>query len=420
MDNYKEFPGKKPYATWSDTTAVADIMQSMITNAKLDTKAQQAAQAILDYAPNMEIELRPSLIQIKESKQRNEEGYPYSCMMFCGIGSMTLMASPDMMADADIETAFASWLEAYMTEKGVGKWINKDSVAEMPEVKKQISDNEKKFKRAFNKCLKGDYRDRWIDFSRDMDKIYATIKDLEIELMIECIKAKIKKTPYEELLTNAYKLFYYSDKRLSLKKTEHLLAELKESRTPTVKSLFENQDFEVWEKEDKAGFKKLAMNPDNAADVVKTLKYIVDNSDSYFKLRRFDSMFSNLEIHNKSDIVYEDAIFGHALRYKECESLLAEYVHKQTEYNKKYPIHYVYGFSVLQNQPVGHIAAASLAILNSTKYDSDIAAFLQSLEECDWFERMCKDMRGHLKRNKMIGDLPVTFAKYPEVKPVFE
>ena len=421
MENYKEFPGKRPYAIWSDTTSVADIMQSMIANAKLNIETQKIAQAILDYASNMEIDLRPSLVSIKESKPRNERGYPYSCMIFCDISKMSMMASPDMMADVDeIDPAFANWLEAYMTEKGVGKWINKEAIAEMPEVKKQKSDNEDKFKRVFNKCLKGDYHDRWIKFSQDMDKIYASVKDPEIELMIECIKGKIKKTPYEELLTNAYKLFHYSDKRLSLKKTEHLLAELKEGRTPTVKNLFENQDFEIWEKQDKAGFEKLAMNPNNVADVVKTLKYIVDNSDSYFKLRRFDSLFSNLEIRNKADIVYEDALFGHAMQYKECESLLVEYVHKQTEYNKKYPIHYVYGYSTLQNQPVGHIAAASLAIFDSAKYDSNIAAFLQSLEECDWFERMCKEMRGHLKRNKMTDDLPETFAKYPELKPVFE
>ena len=141
MDNYKEFPGENPYATWTDATAVADIMQYMIANANLDTKTKKIAQAILDYAPNMGIDLRPNMVQIKESKLRNEEGHPHNCIIFCDISSnilmMTMMAPPNIVANVGIEPAFANWLEAYMTEKGVGKWINGKVATEILEVKKQ-------------------------------------------------------------------------------------------------------------------------------------------------------------------------------------------------------------------------------------------------------------------------------------------
>ena len=141
MDNYKEFPGENPYAIWSDATSVADIMQYMIANANLDANAQKIAQAILDYAPNMKIDLWPNMVQIKESKPRNEEGYPHSCMIFCDISNnlfmMTMMVPPNIVANVGIEPAFANWLVAYMTEKGVGKWINGGVAAEILEVKKQ-------------------------------------------------------------------------------------------------------------------------------------------------------------------------------------------------------------------------------------------------------------------------------------------
>ena len=412
MNEYTEFIDNKcEHGIWNNPSAVKAITQELAALHELKEEEAETINNLIGHADNLLIEFAFGMIRIREVEVKGI-GYPYSCMIFYGLGSISAMSPPLFSASFSMSPSFKQWLSDYLEKNDKAKWISEEAKQQSPVQQKKENAEEKKYKTIFNKYLQV-YDDRFQTFFLDKTR-FCFISDRDLPILADCIKSKLKKGDYENLLTNAYKILHEIDRHLPLKKVEQLFAEIKEGKTPDAKALYDNCVFESWEQKDQ--FKNCEMNSNNANEVKSMLKLIVDNIDDFFHRRRFFMFHLSIKDTSKKDAtVYEDRIFEVAIQYPELESFVVQFVDKLTAYNRVYPIHYLYGYSVMRNMPVGHIAVASLAVYDNKKYDTQIVEFLQTLEHTDWFEQNCKEMRGFWKRNKINLDLPRTFAKYPQL-----
>ena len=412
MNKYTEFADNKcEYGIWENPSAVKAITQELAALHELKDEEVEIMNRLIGYADKLLIELMFGIIRIREGKVKGT-GNPYSCMIFYGLDSISVMSPPSLFASISMSPSFKQWLADYLEENGKAKWISEEAKQQSPVEKQKQNAKEKKYKTIFNKYLQV-YDDRFQSFLFDKT-MFCNISDKDFPILFDCIKSKLKRGSYENLLTNAYKILHEIDRHLPLKKVEQLFAEIKEEKTPDPKALYSDCVFESWEREDQ--FKDHEMNPNNADEVKSMLELIVNNIGSFLHRRRFFMFHLSIKDTSKKDAtVYEDRIFEVAIQYPEMQSLVEQFVCKFTEYNKIYPIHYLYGYSAMKNMPVGHIAAASLAAYDNKKYDTQIVEFLQTIEHTDWFEQSCKEMRSFWKRNKINLDLPQTFVKYPQL-----